>query len=498
MIADSIVRPSVRHRPATVMPMPWPRTASATHYFDASSQSALTLRTVMDIRQQPGEQMLVNAVNTLVSATCPQSGMDSESHAYFSLLLNMHLAGLEPEELKLLAKSLKSAGYDGVSDSAAQQADIYDESGLVSGKPQDVASLPADWHHLIDEAVDHSAAVARRPLAGKPPGTTEARAARQCLLDAALQWPVSGQSMTDIVAIARRLSDALGLSPAPQVGCSGKLLQRGSVFDWADDTLVIDRSAFRALAEDSSGKCLPEVLRDLLELLLARKMFGEAAHPSRLCAPDRTRLNRAMQSVLQAEPIAPCVVQQQAAARLLANAGMLGKVQVLPTVGVALGHAAIGPALSVAPDLSKPSLCIGTRYLHPGFRLEPDDCEVRQWPARWLDANEHAKLLPESRAWQVTVPVERRRLEESARHVADNWAAEARPFRFIGTAPGMPATDSRASVLQAIEHGMDDEARALFGYFNAGLPEPESATELATRMTGFMHWLQTAAAGSRH
>lgn len=498
VIADSIGRPSVRHRPATVMPMPWPRTASATHYFDASSQSALTLRTVMDVRQPRGESLLVDAVNTLVSATCPQSGMDSESHAYFSLLLNMHLAGLEPEELKRLAKSLKSAGYDSVSDSAAQQADRYDESGLVSDRPQDRASLPADWHQLIDEAIDHSAAIARRPLAGKPPGSTEARAARQCLLDAALQWPVSGQSMTDIVVIAQRLSDALGLSLAPQVGCSGKLLQRGSVFDWTDDTLVIDKSAFRALAEDSSGKCFPDVLRDLLELLLTRKMFGEAAHPSRLCAPDRTRLNRAMQAVLQADPVAPGVVLQQAAARLLANAGTLGKVQVLPTVGVALGHAAMGPALSVAPDLSKPPLGIGTRYLHPGFRLEPDDCEVRQWPTRWLDANEHATLLPESRAWQVTVPVERGRLEEAARHVADLWKQEARPYRFIGTAPGMPATDSRASVLQAIEHGMDDEARALFAYFNAGLPEPESTTELAVRMNGFMRWLSAAAAGSHH
>lgn len=494
-------QPTLRHRPATAARANWPRPALATHYFDASSQSALTLRTLMDAQQKPGEvlgksheQLMINAVNTLVTTTCPQGDMDSESHAYFSLLLNMHLSGLEPEELKTLARSLKSAGYDGISDKAALQHDIYDPFGFVSGKPQDVASLPSDWHRLLDDAIDHAATLARRPLPGKPPGDAEVRAARQCLLDAALQWPMSEQSMTDIVDIARQLSEAIGLSPAPRVACSGKIAQRGSMFDWRDDTLVMDLKAVRALADDTDARFFPEVLRDLLELLVTRKLFGEAAHPSRLCAADRTRLNKAMNAVLQAGPCAPEAALRQAAARVLADAGTMGKVQVLPTIGVALGHASIGACLSVVPDKSQSPLGIGTRFMHPGFQLEPDDCQVMQWPIRWLDAQETASLVPDAHAWQVTVPVERGRLEQAALDVADEWKAQARPYRFTGTAPGMPSTGCRASVLQAMEKGMDDDARALFAYFNAGLPEPESPTELATRMNGFMRWLPSVAA----
>ncbi|MFY7955982.1 MAG: hypothetical protein ACOVN8_07450, partial [Burkholderiaceae bacterium] len=241
------------HRRARNGAKSWPQPIVATYYFDASSHSALTLRTVLNVHQQSGQtlgksdqKLMIGSVNTLIAATCPQGHMDSESQAYFELLLNMHLSGLEPEELKTLARALKSAGYDSVSDRAAVQHDIYDEFGFVSGGPQDIATLPTDWHHLLDDAIEHAASIARRPLAGKPPGAAEARAARQCLLDAALSWPVGEQSMKDLVEIARQLCEAIGLSPAPRVGQSAKLTQSGSMVDWKNESLLIDLKAFRA------------------------------------------------------------------------------------------------------------------------------------------------------------------------------------------------------------------------------------------------------------
>ena len=45
-------------------------------------------------------------------------------------------------------------------------------------------------------------------------------------------------------------------------------------------------------------------------------------------------------------------------------------------------------------------------------------------------------------------------------------------------------------MLQAIVQGMDDDARTLFAYFNAGLADPESPTDLALRMNRFMQWLE--------
>ncbi len=494
--------PALRHRTTINPPTNWPRPTTAPHYFDASSHSALTLRTVLNADQASGqvlgksnEQLMIHAVNTLVAATCPQGGMDSESHAYFSMLLNMHLSGLEPEELKSLARGLKAAGYDKVSDNAALQHDIYDAFGFVTGKPMDVATLPSDWHHLLDDAIEHAAAIARRPLVGKPPGDAEACAARQCLLEAALRWPVGEQSMMDIVRIAQQLSEVLGVSPPPRVGCSAKSVQRGSLLEWKDDVLLIDLKASRALAEDADGKLFNDVLRDLLELLLARRMFGDAAHPSRLCTSDRTRLSKAVSEILMAAPCAPEALMRQAAARVLAQVGTMGKVQILPTIGVALGHASVGSRLSIMPDTSRPATGIGTRYMHPGFQIEPDDCQVMQWPVRWLDANEHAKLFNEDHAWQITVPVDSKQLDNAASDIAAEWKARDTPYQFSGTQPGMPSTGCRASVLKAIEHGMGPDARTLFAYFNAGLPEPESPTELAARMNGFMRWLPTVANG---
>jgi hypothetical protein len=119
-----------------------------------------------------------------------------------------------------------------------------------------------------------------------------------------------------------------------------------------------------------------------------------------------------------------------------------------------------------------------------------------QWPVRWLDANEHAQLFNDEHAWQITVPVEHDRLDKAAADLAVTWKAQGKPYRFSGTAPDMPSTGCRASVLQAVGEGMDDDARTLFTYFNAGLPEPESATELATRMNRFMRWLPAVAEGS--
>lgn len=494
--------PNVRSRPAVAPPASWTTTQQATHYFDAPAQSALTLRTVLHAYREPGhtlgrvpdEQLMVSAVNTLVASSCPQGVQDSESQAYFGMLLNLHLSGLEPEELKSLARALKSSDYDAVGGKAAAQEDIYDEFGFATGRPQDVAVLPSDWHHLLNAAIDHSAAIARRPLPGSVPGEAECRAARQCLADAALHWPNGTQPLTDLVAIAAQLSEALALPAAPQVGLAVKPSQRGSMLDWKDDALLIDRAAIEALAGDNGGKLLGELLHDLTELLVTRKMFGPNAHPSRLCGADRTRMQKALMGIMSAFPAAPEPALCAGAARVLANTGVMGKVRVLPTVGIALGHAWIDSQLSILPDKTRPSTNIGTRYMHPGYQLEPDDCEVRQWPVRWLDATENAALFPDEHAWHVTVPVGRERLKQAASDVAQQWKEEARPYRFIGTAPGMPSQGCRASVLQAIERGMDDDARTLFAYFNAGLADPESPTELALRMNQFMQWLQIVAA----
>ena len=53
----------------------------------------------------------------------------------------------------------------------------------------------------------------------------------------------------------------------------------------------------------------------------------------------------------------------------------------------------------------------------------------------------------------------------------------------------LPATGCRATVWEAVQRGMTDDALALFQHYNSGLPEPQSPTELWQRLDGLMRWM---------
>lgn len=480
----------------------------APYYYDAAHQSALTLRTLLksiETGKQLGtastHELTVNAVHRLLASLCPREDDDSERHAYFSELLAMHLSELTATELSSLQSVMKKAGFDGLLTSNVVDEARYREWDFTNGSIQPKERkplLPHEWNNLLDELGRAAAAAEKQPLPGRPLTPAEVRDARNCLSGAALSPPQSGQSILHLHAVCAAMAATLGLPAAPQTVAAAKLPSHGTMVEWKGDLLLIDQRALHSLeaAHTIHDEILfNEILRDLLELCLTRKMFGANVNPWQLSGASKKQLRLAIDDVMSHPPATPSEALVKSAAQLLSQAGRLGKLQIMPSSGGALGHAWIGDKLSIVPDKTQKKQAIGTCYMRTALRLEPDDCTVKQWPVRWLTPEENRVLHPAVYAWQITVPVQAQSLENAAAQVANQWKEEATPFRFIGTAPAMHSTACRISVLRAIEQGMEPAAKALFTYFNAGLAEPDSPTEIANRMNQFMAWVKQLAGG---
>lgn len=496
-------------RTQTTPPAAWPQVQRATYYYDAAHQSALTLRTLLKNVDAPAVKLgtasnadlTVNAVHRLLASLCPREDDDSERHAYFSELMSMHLSELNARELQTLKSVLKNAGFSGVLSSSVVDEARHREWDFSKGSLQPkerTPMLPEELYRLLDELAATAAAAEKLPLTGQPLNLGQASAARHCLVEAAEIWPQCGQTMSDFQNISTALAASLGLPDAVQMGTIAKLASRGSMLEWKDNCLVIDKQVFESLTSTDGHfvhdeLLFNELLRDMLEMLLTRKLFGENINPWQLSANNKTKLRMAMDEVTAQAPSLPSEMLRSGAQQVLSQAGQMGKLQIMPSAGGALGHAWLGNDLSIVPDKTQKKQAIGTHFMRTALRLEPDDCTVKQWPVRWLSPEENDALHPQTYAWQITVPVEAKRLQESAKQVAKDWKAEALPFRFIGTSPEMRGTGCRVSVLRAIEQGMDPVAREMFKNFNAGLAEPDSPTEIANRMNQFMGWLKELA-----
>lgn len=493
--------PALNPRASLPAPAGWTRAQSASYFFDAAHHTALTLKELLRVAPpgsealglRPNSELLRDAMYSLVESVCPRMEDDYESRTFFHQLLAMHLSGLSTAELRALSTFLKAAGFTGVVTESVWSDAVYEDFGFSNGPQaprQRTLMLPQDWQHLVDHVSEEVAASEKKLMPGSLPNVAESRFTRQIIAHAAQAWASSDKSLATLAEIGNDLCGALGLAAGPAEVISGTVRSGASSVDWNGDTLVLEARALKALKNDTDGRVFNSVLRDLLEAVMARRMFRQDASPLRLSPHHLMLLHNAIDEVTAQPPSAPTPALCEAAARLVAQSPRFGKVQVMPLTGVALGHVWIGNALSVVPDRAQASVEIGTRFIRPGGRLEADECSVREWPIRWLTAIENEDLYPPGQAWHITVPVPALRLQQAATQVARQWKEQNLPYRFIGTQSGMPSQGCRASVLQAVEQGMDDEARALFRHYNAGLAEPDSPTEVALRMNRFMQWVR--------
>ncbi len=496
--------PSLRTMRRPSPPCGWQMQQRANYYFDAAWHTSQTLRRLIranlamdDLGLSKPPELLAQTMDALLHSICPGLSDDADSRHYHRQLLHAHLSGLDANELGQLSQLLRKQGYDcAVTESVVDDV-MLEKYGFANGPPHQrkrTVMFTGDMHHALDDATLAATANALRRDAASRLHTSQTRQARELLTAFAKQYAEAGITLKAFTAIAGQLADAVGLSSKPSDTVAATPLPPVSCIDWQQDLLIIDLCTLTALIQSGDRGLYAGVLRDLLELLLSRKLFGSTAELMKLDTGQRSLLFREIEQVLSWPPSPVDSSMRSHAARILATGNTFGTIQVCPTAGVLLGHAWIAPVLSAAPDKGRGKREIGTRYMRSGFRLEPVQCSVGEWKMRWLSACESEALYPASHAWHLQVPAHWMKLQQAAAEIMQEWQRKGLPYRFIGTEPGMPATGCRATVWQAVQRAMDDEARALFSHFTLGLPEPDSPTELALRLEQFMQWLVAGAA----
>ncbi len=483
------------HRPAG--PAQW--TARATHYFDAAWHTAQTLRHLMHASQADetlgltkAPELLMQTMEAMLNSICPGLPDDADSLNCFQKRLQMHLSELTASELCQLQQTLKASRFDYVVVESVIDDFMVVEHGFANGPPhcrQRTLMFTKDLHHALDEAMHTASGVEATFARACRLTPAQAQQARDVLATLAERHARGGITLTGLASAANELAQATGTPMQIDMAVAAHPLPPASAVIWQEGQLIIELHTLTTLAETRNGALDADLMRDLLELLLAHKLFGPLAELMKLSVGQRALLQREVEQVLSRPPSVSGSAIPVRAADVLARRSTFGTMQIFPTVGATLGHAWISPVLSVVPDKSRRGVEAGKRFMRSGLRLEPAQSTINEWDIRWLSPRENDDMYPAAHAWHLTIPAHWLKLQQAAEHTREEWQRKQWPYRFIGTAPGMPATGCRATVWHAAQHAMDDDTRSLFEHFTLGLPEPESPTELALHMARFMRWL---------
>lgn len=497
--STAITSPRMRPRKRALAPQGWLVRQTSPYYYDASHQTAKTVRALLEQPNNP--PLLTQTIESFLFSIRSGHTDDDESRAHFEALLRVHFSAFDKASLATLHSALKKQNFSCYVTEAVIDDQIYVDYGFANGPPHKkyrTLLQTADFFNLLEHHVE--TAVQMDQVFHHCPTLAPdwAQSARDALASCADEWALGNRSKESVYSIACQLATSLGLSSFPDAVLTVQPASRASTVDWQGSTLCVESEMAAKLAQENGSSIVTTVMRDLLELMLMKSLFGPAAELSHLSLSQQRILRYGVERVIDhCQPACkdPALRKKLAvtAAALMTNAHRFGQVQVIPGCGGALGHAWIAPNLSLIPAREQKGTLIGTRFMQTGFQVAPAEVAIREWPAQFLASHQNEDIYPTARAIQITVPVDASRLQEAATMTIKTWRENALPYRFIGTEPGMPATGCRAVVWHAVQLGMDDNARALFAIFNRGLPDPDSPTELWLRFAGLMEWLQSMA-----
>jgi hypothetical protein len=476
------------------------RQRKADYYFDASRHTSLSFRlllTQLKGAKAPTESrttrdLLIFSMDNLLSSIRPGIDDDEQSRRYFVALLHMHLSHLTTDEMEQLGSALKAAQFSCNVVETIIDDEVYRDYGFANGPPHSFSRTlmqTQDFFDLLDDLKDRSCEIQRMPLCAEL-----SAAAREALHASFIDWRQSKKTADNLHGYVVLISKALDLPFAPAEMIIDTVDAKSTTVTAIRKAVIIRSLMAEAVVADKTDKLFPELLRDVLELLLTQKLFGIAAPPDKLTRAQRQQLSAAIEQIYTSVPVISGPDLQRRARAVMKDFSHFGEIQIQPTTGVALGHAWISPSLSLVPDKRKNHVDLGHRFMHSGFHLEPGSSQIREWPAHFMTTKESEEIYPSQHAWSLRVPVDARRLQASAQAVRREWESQSVPYRFMGTPPGMQATGCRVTVWEAVQRGMTDDALALFQHYNSGLPEPESPTELWQRLDGLMRWIEGLAA----
>lgn len=476
------------------------RSRKANYYLDASWHTRKSFRAIKESAGQASDKLgqksdaesLTSQMDILLWSIRPELLGDAESKALYLSLLMRHLHELDPTTLKWMASSLKEAKYECQVTETVIDDQVYIEHGFSNGPPhthQRTLLTTSELHDTVDQVRDSAQTRKAAPDLNFP--DTVMQAARDQLAINALQWKAGDRSLACLDTLANALSTTLGIMIGAPLLTSATALPDASTVAWRDGRLVVNSATVAALQHPGSDELFARVQRDLLECLLL------TTFPDRPSDTDKAlqTLRGSLWELIEQIESRPCSIIVSAEKRdqlrkSIAAAERHGCIQVMPTVGAALGHAWIRPHLSITPDKIQSGEVLGTRYMHGGGQPQPRHSTINEWPIRWLTPQEMEEWHPSREAWHLSLPVDASQLASAARSLEKDWKATAQPYRFAEVTPDKPASGCRISVWESVRRAMSPVMLECFDEFNLGLPLPETPTALWERLRNFKLWVQ--------
>jgi hypothetical protein len=485
----------------------------ATYYYDASWHTGKTFRQLIKSLDEPQDttdtklgscsnsELLIEQTEFFLNSLRPFVTGVADSKAKYVDLLQMHLSALAHPDRAKLSGHLRQLGYDCDIIESTIDDSMYEEYGFCNGPPHTQKTLllsTQEFFHLLENP--YQLTESEKSAFNNAPGVSakQAQTIRNQLSSSTSDWLDSDKSLDSFLSIARQLERVVtgdisiaSIDTFNDVPGPSKVLQQ-------DNQLLIDLICAHELKVHPRESLFAVLLRDMLEIFLAKKIIGSTANIAELSVIQRRQIWSVIEKIGALAPDASQLTAFHSHVKnLLRSRQYFGKVNIIPPSGVALGHAWITPTLSVIPDQHKLGVPVGTCYLHSGARLKASISIINEWPIHWLSGSESEALYPARRAWLQPVPVPVHQLELAAQQLRDEWQREDYSYRFVAVAPDSPAMGCRTSVWRAVKKGMDADTKLLFDYFNRGLALPDSTIELWERLHGFMHWLELLASDCR-
>ena len=235
-------------------------------------------------------------------------------------------------------------------------------------------------------------------------------------------------------------------------------------------------------------------LRDVLELMLMKKMFGADALLDDLQPHQLHVLRDKIDVALNRSAPEKSNDLQVLARAVLSKADQFGYIHISPN-GSSSGHSWIAPDFSIFPKNGDGRQRVaGSVFLQEAKQLSPAPKKITEKSVDFISLEKNNKFFPAEEALMVPVPVEADALQQSAQRIKERWINEDVLYKSMSSIDGGDIRSCRVGVLEAVMDGMDDSTRQLFDHYNCGLPDPDSSAELWLRMQGFMQWLKDLAA----
>jgi hypothetical protein len=476
----------------------------ANYYWAANYQTVQIFSALLDAsikNPHPDDAKKINTVMVeLLEALIEDDSNTPTDPAAYKKLVQSHLSGLDAKQLNHLAHSLKKSEFK--HDCYQIIFEIIERNGREKERESVIALQSTDqlFALLEDLIITSETSNTNNQEVIFPANWNES--ARKILSDSAAAWHADKQSVdvaNSLLKVARELASHFGMSELPETGEYSVINSLHSSLSWQGASLQCDARLQQAFSHQHQNTKqtykapFERALRDVLELMLMKKMVGSGAELAGLNAAQLHNLREKIDLVINHTSPASSEDLRCLAKEVMKKSASFGHIHISPN-GSGSGHSWIAPDFSIFPNNEDGRQKLaGSVFVQDAKQLSPSPKKIKERSVQFISNEINEKYFPNKDALMIKVPVSADVLQRSAQQVKDKWIKEDIPYRSMASIDGDDVHSCRVGVWEAVCEGMDEPARQLFVHYNRGLPDPDSSAELWLRMQGYMHWIQALA-----